>query len=870
MGILQYIFYSIVQIHFWRKTMNQNSKPTKAVSANGGKKVKKKSKLRAFGKGFLIGLLILAFAVTGIVSGLMLGWIKTADPLSPEQLQLSKFSSFVYDANGDEIAQLKGEENRVWVDDKDIPENMKNAVLALEDARFYSHPGVDVIGLFSAVIGKITNPSQPMRGASTITQQVIKNISGNDERSAKRKLQEQYNALRLEKGLEKWQILELYLNLVITGPNIYGVETAAKYYFDKGVKDLTLAEAASIAGITNNPSIYSPINSKGRENNKKRQKDCLSNMLKYNMISQEQYEQAINEELNFKEGIIKNSSNQSYYVDAVINDVKNNLMTKYKYSEQAAYRIIYSSGIKIYTNQDPKVQAALDSVYTDDKYFPAGNKDKSAKQAAQSSMVIIDPNNGQIKGLYGGYGVKKADMVFNYATQAKRSPGSTMKPIAVYGPALDLKLITPGTVIDDSPIYLDNKSPNPYPMNYDKTYAGLMPIRDAVRNSINVVAAQVWQKVGADQSLKYLKRSGIELDKKKDGYLAPMALGAVTDGLSPLQLTAAYVPFVNKGLYYQPTTYSKVLDNKGNVLLENKPKSTVVYDDERAAYLMTNILQDVVSNGTAYPYGIIKNSKGEVIPTAGKTGTTSDNKDKWFVGFSTNYVAATWYGYPTPTVLRQDEYNNSLKIWNAVMTKVHAEVKPTEFTRPPKIVEKTICMESGQSVSDLCALDQRGQNAIRYGELFIEGTEPSDSDKCDIHVQVKVDKDSRDSYGRKLLAGPNCPTSSIENMVYMKRKVPYDPDKNGGIVPADFIYELPSLLCQIHNGPGSTKATSTPSPSISPSPTPGSTSGKGNGKTTSDKTSSSITSTPTPTATATPATDSSGSLIKDIFNKITQ
>jgi len=855
--------------------MNQNIKSAKADKGAGGKKVKKKNtKLRAFGKGFLIGLLILTFAVVGLGSGLMIGWVRSAEPLSPEDLQLSKFSSFVYDADGKEIAQLKGDENRIWVSEKDIPENMKNAVLALEDARFYSHPGVDLIGLISATFGKITNPSQPMRGASTLTQQVIKNISGNDERSIKRKLQEQYNALLLEKSLEKWQILELYLNLAVMGPNIYGVQTASQYYFNKDVKDLTLAEAASIAGITNNPSIYSPITTKGRENNKKRQADCLNNMLKYNMITQEEYNQAITEELKFSEGNIKNTSKQSYFVDAVINDVKNDLMTKYKYSEQAAYRIIYSSGIKIYTTQDSKVQAALDSVFTDDKYFPAGNKDKSAKQAAQSSMVIISPENGQVKGLYGGYGEKKADMVFNYATQAKRSPGSTMKPIAVYGPALDLKLITPGTVIDDSPVYLDKNSTEPYPMNYDKTFAGLTPIRDAVRNSVNVVASQVWQKVGADNSLKYLKRSGIDLDKRKDGYLAPMALGALTDGLSPLQLTAAYVPFVNKGMYFEPTTYTKVLDNKGNVLLENKPKSTVVYDDERAAYLMTNMMQDVVANGTAYPYGIIKNSKGEVIPTAGKTGTTSDNKDKWFVGFSTQYVAATWYGYPTPTTIRQDETNNALKIWNGVMTKVLADAKPTEFTRPPKIVEKNICYESGKTPTELCADDPRGSNAIRYGELFIEGTEPKDSDKCDIHVQVKVDKDSRDSYGRKLLAGPNCPTSSIENMVYVKRKVPYDPEKNGGIIPGDFIYELPSLLCQIHNGPGSSKVTATPSPT--PGATPksnGSNSGtNGNnnsgtnnstGNGTDNKTGSNTSPTPTPSATP-------GGFIKDIFNKITQ
>jgi Membrane carboxypeptidase/penicillin-binding protein len=382
-----------------------------------------------------------------------------------------------------------------------------------------------------------------------------------------------------------------------------------------------------------------------------------------------------------------------------------------------------------------------------------------------------------------------------------------MKPIAVYGPALDQKIITPGSIFNDEPVYLNKNSTDPYPLNYDKSFSGLMAIRDAVRNSINVVAAQVWQKVGADQSLKYLKRSGIELDKKKDGFLAPLALGALTDGLAPIQLAGAYIPFANKGMYYQPVTYTKVLDAKGNVLLENKPKSTVVYDDERAAYLMTNILQDVVTNGTAYPYGIIKNSKGEVIPTAGKTGTTSDNKDKWFVGFSTKYVAATWYGYPTPTVLKESEYNNALKIWNAVMTKVLANAKPEEFTRPSKIVEKNICLESGKLATEYCVLGTKGQEEIRYGELFIEGTEPKET--CDIHLKPKVE-------------------------------------------------ETP-------------KPTISPTPSTSPTPTPGAgtktdnskNGGKDNGKTTTN-------SQATPTPTATPQTDSSGNLIKNVFDKITQ
>lgn len=809
---------------------------TKAVSKNTAKQKKqpssgKKLTLR-IGKILLVTLLVISCVVVGSLSGLAFGYIRTASPISPSDLQISKFSSFVYDANGTEISQLRGEENRVWVDDKDIPQHVKNAFVALEDERFLKHPGVDIWGLASAAFKKLTNPGAPMRGASTITQQVIKVSTGKDERSLKRKIQEQYNAVMLERSLEKWQILELYMNLVTMGPNIYGVQTAAKYYFNKEAKDLTIAEAACIAGITNNPSIYSPITTKGRENNKKRQKDCLNNMLRLGMISQAQYDEAINQELQFVEGNIKNTSKQSYFVDQVINDVKKDLMAKYNYSEQAAYRIIYSGGVKIYTTMDPTVQNAMDEVFKDEKYFPKGNKDKSPEFAAQAAMVILDPMTGQVRGMYGGSGEKKGDMIFNYATQAKRQPGSTIKPIAIYGPALDLKQITAGTVFDDAPIYMDKANPNKlYPQNYDFDYKGLMAIRDAIRQSINVVATKVWMNLGADQSLKYLKRAGIDLDKNKDGYLAPLALGALTNGINTYQLAAAYTPFVNKGMYTQPTTYTKVLDKDDKVLLENKPKSTVVYDDERTAYIMTDMMKDVLSNGTAAGYGI-KNGKGELIPAGGKTGTTSDNIDKWFVGFSKYYVGATWYGYAntgkTPTVIPDAERSNALKIWNAVMTKVHKDLKPVDFERPNGIVEKNFCLKSGKAVSDLCARDPRGQETIRYGELFVKGTEPRDEDKCDVHVLAKVDKDSRDGFGRTLLAGPNCPPSSIEERVFVKRKESVIKNEDGPY-PNDWIYEYPEgKYCQIHNDPatlnpdGTLKATPKPSATPNPSSTPGS------------------------------------------------
>ncbi|MDF2523007.1 MAG: penicillin-binding protein family [Clostridiales bacterium] len=777
---------------------------TKAASGNAPKKKKQLSPSKKFTLTVLRILVILVVAIScaaaGILGGAIYGYIKTAAPIDAKDFNL-KMSSFVYDNDGQEIALLKGDENRVWVDDKDIPQHVKDAFISLEDERFEQHKGVDYYGLMVAAFDKLTHPQRPMRGASTITMQVVKVTSGNDARSIQRKVQEQWAALQLEKQLSKWQILELYMNLVITGPNIYGVEAASKYYFNKDVQDLTIAEAASIAGITNNPSIYSPITTKGRENNKARQKIALGNMLRLGKITQAQYDKAITEELKFEEGTMKKTSKQSYFVDQVINDIRKDLMTQYNYTEQAANKIIFNGGIKIYSTQDMDVQKAMDEIYMDDKYFKVNQK---LQERPQSAMVIIDPENGQVKAMYGGYGEKKADMILNRATQSKRQPGSTMKPIAIYGPALDSKVITAGTVYDDVPVYLNSSTPDkPYPQNYDFTYGGLTPIRDAIRQSINVVASQVFVDLGADQSLKYLKREGFDLDKRNDGNLAPLALGALTNGTNPLQLAAAYVPFVNKGMYTQPTTYSKVLDKDGKVLLEKKQKKNLVYDNEATSYIMTDMLKGVVTNGTAYPYGTVKNANGQTIPTAGKTGTTSDNIDKWFVGYSKYYVGATWYGYDNkgskPTELQGEEREMALKIWNAVMNKVHKNLAPKEFERPSGIVEKNICYESGKIPTELCSQEPRGGDAVRYGELFLKGTEPQDSDVCDIHVRAKLDKNSLDAWGRQLLATPNTPQLSIVEKVLVKRKVPFTPKSTDDKYPKDWIYELPTEYSKLNN-----------------------------------------------------------------------
>ncbi|MCX7921216.1 MAG: PBP1A family penicillin-binding protein [Clostridia bacterium] len=745
--------------------------------------------------------LALSCAIAGIVGGAVFGYIRTAPPISDEQFKISILTTSVYDINDKEIAQLKGSENknRILVKYDQTPKYLRDAFVALEDERFYKHSGVDLKRTFGAGLSFITHAGNAQYGGSTITQQVIKNITGETKVSPQRKVQEQWRALQLEKQLEKWQILELYMNLIYVGENLYGVQAASKAYFNKDVWDLSLAECASLAGITNSPGLFNPLTEKGRERNIKRQKIALQKMLELGFITQQEYDQALSQKLVFNTNYrktVKESSKQSYFVDQVVLDVKRDLMAK-GYSEDLALKTIYNYGLKIYTTQDSNVQNAMDEVFTNVEYFPANKKITDPERQIQSAMVIIDPKTGQVRALYGGYGKKNASLTLNRATQMERSPGSTFKPIADYGPALDAGLITPATIVDDVPVYMDtqNKS-KPYPTNYESgKYLGLLSIHDAVKHSQNVVAAKVWRDIlGPDLSIEYLKKVGINRENEKN---VSLALGGLHKGVNPLIMAASYVPFVNKGMYYEPITYTRVENRDGEVILEKKPmqKKNIAYK-ESAAYVMTNIMKSVVTSGTAYPYGIIKNKSGQVIPTAGKTGTSSSFKDKWFVGFSPYYVGATWAGFDNNKSLRGNDYQ-ALKVWHEVMQRVHKNMEPQNFSEPDGIVKKAICIYSGKTPTDLCYRDPRG-SAVRT-EVFVKGTEPGDDDKCDVHITASVCKDSKDIYGRNLVFGPSCPTTSLLQKVFIVRKEPYMPARPGDPYPQDWKLELPAgEYCTVH------------------------------------------------------------------------
>lgn len=549
------------------------------------------------------------------------------------------------------------------------------------------------------------------------------------------------------------------------------------------------------------------------ENNKKKQKIILDKMLELGHIDETEHRDAVNEELQFKRGVKQErTSKQSYFVDQVIEDVLRDLQEEKGYSEVIASRMLYSGGLKIYATIDPKVQAALDNVFKNPENFPELDEDIQPEAA----MLVMDPYTGQVKGMVGGRGEKTAQRTLNRATQTYRQPGSAIKPIGVYAPALEYGVITPATVVDDTPITVGSWSPN----NYDHTFRGLTPVRTAVENSVNIIAVKVLEKLGIENSFNFLTTnlgitSLVEQEQRADGKiytdknLNSLSLGGLTDGMSVLEMTASYVPFVNRGLYTTPYTYTKVLDYEGNVLLEKK-KYTNIAMSEQTAFLTMNMLQTAMQRGTGTTARLANG-----MPAGGKTGTTNDQKDRWFVGCTPYYVAATWFGFDDPKNMNyflRNRPNPAAVLWKAVMDEIHDGLEAKDFPIPSGIVQTQVCMDSGQKPSELCYKDPRGARV--RSEYFKKGTEPTET--CKVHVVEKIDKSTQ------LLANEFCPPDLVEERVFIVRPAPFVPNldsKGNTVLPFDAKYELPAEeYCNVH-GPGKTSSVtsseSTPANNVS-------------------------------------------------------
>lgn len=789
---------------------------------------KKRKKFKAW-KAILLFLVLIVLVTIGAGTGVVMAYINTAPQINPEDFtkKLAQTST-IYDKDGKYVESIHGVQSRTYVPLSQVKRYTQNAFIAIEDERFREHFGIDpkrIVGAFLADL----KTGRPDQGASTITQQLIKNTMLTTDKVWKRKIQEAYLAIKLTKQLSKDQVLEYYLNTILLGGSSYGVQAASEYYFNKNVDQLTIAESALIAGLTQSPNKYNPyFNAKTPDVYKDRTMQVLSKMLENKFINQQEYETASKEVAAMNEKTFKKKDDSTdlkyqWFMEDAIDSVAKDLKDKYHYTSQQVNQMIYTGGLKIYTTIDPKVQDVVNKVANDPKYYPKLYKniatwgtDKIIQP--QIGVVINDYKTGQVRAELGGRGTQPQRSQ-NRATSIARQPGSSMKPLAVYGPAFDLGY-SPASIIDDSPFTPEESALAPTwgkegPHNFDRSYSGQTTIRDAVRRSLNVVAAKLILKIGPDVSTQYIKKFGITTLVETGAYndAGPAkSLGGLTNGVTPLEMSAAYGVFGNGGKYVEPIFYTKVVDSEGKVLLEKK-SATHQAISPQAAYLMTDTLKGVITSGTGT---WVRTKAGfRSMPSAGKTGTTNEDADAYFAGYTAYYSGAIWMGHDLPSmgITRGKNSNKTLSssdvawMWGDIMKQIHEGLQVKDFEKPSGIVTASVCKDSGQLPTDLCSKDPRGNRVIT--DMFAEGTVPTD--RCAIHTTALVDT----STGK--LATEFCPPDLVKEQVFLKK--PY-PDTNSRV--KDYIYQLPTQTCDVHN------ASYTP-PTPTPEPTPPGNDGNNNG-----------------------------------------
>ena len=659
-------------------------------------------------------------------------------------------------------------ENRIWADLEQIPKDLQKAVVAIEDKRFYTHKGVDWHGTARAIFSTIFGGS--VQGGSTITQQLVKNVTGDNQNTVKRKVMEIYRAQELEKRYEKDEILEAYLNEVYFGYSCYGVVTASLKYFNKDVSELSLAECASLVAITNNPSLYDPLQTDwGLENNRTRQLLVLGAMLEQGKIDQAAYDAAKEENVVFSNGYTilggrvdvdtdkkddtdtdggdeqpeeeteTATSSQSYFTDAVIEDVAAALVEKYGLTDstnpvtgkvttafEQGVNMVYGKGYKIYTTQNPDYQKIAEEVCTDTSNLPytssyTNSYGEKETEQLQVGMTIVDPYTGYVVAMVGGAGVKQYDRGWNWATSARQC-GSAIKPISVYAPALDDGTINGASSIDDYPVMVLNGSV--YPKNANGRYMGLTPLHTAIARSTNTCAVRVVQEYGTSRSYDFMtnKLGFTTLTSQDAQQVGNMGLGGLDRGVTTEEMAAAFAAFANEGIYTAPRTFIRVEDADGNVILENEAKASVAMKDTTAA-LMNSLLQEVINGGTGY--------EGRIsgMHVAGKTGTTNNDQDRYFVGYTPYYSCAVWVGYVHNQRIVASG-NPAASMWQKVMSRIHADLPDKDFFSCSGLTYVKVCADSGLLATDSCAEDCRGSRV--YSALVAADNAPSAY--CNMHT----------------------------------------------------------------------------------------------------------------------------------------
>lgn len=700
------------------------------------------------------GLLICGGAVVCAVACCLIYIIAAAPKLASADVTPSSYRTVVTDDGGDVILTLAGESaNRVYAELAEIPDWLEQAVVAIEDERFYSHGGVDLRGIARAAWRNVTSGSIT-EGASTITQQLIKNNVFTDwtqeETTADkvvRKVQEQWLALQLERRESKEWILENYLNTINMGGGTWGVKTAAMRYFGKELSELTLSECAVLAGITKSPNGYNPL--KNPEQSRERQLLVLGKMLELEMISREEYDEAVNDNVY---GRIQRDNVtpagmeiQSYFEDALVYQVVEDLRRELGYSEEDAWQLLYHGGLTIHSTQNSALQTICEEEINRDEWYHSD---------AQATVVLMEPATGQVKAIVGGRGEKTASLTLNRATSSVRQPGSTIKVVGEYAAALDSRSATLGTVYDDAPhTYSDGTAIR----NASGTYGGRTTIRDAIARSVNVVALKCFQDTGIDRVWSSLERFGFAHLTEEDRVEA-LALGGTHGGVTNLELTAAYSAIANGGVYLEPSYYTEVLDRDGRVLLRRVQEQRTAVQSATAA-LLTEAMQDVLTEGT----GTLAAVSG--LPLAGKSGTSSGVRDAWFVGFSPELACGVWGGYDDFAEQTSSQYVK--KIWKAIMSRSHEIVTANSFTGTEGLSFLKICTKCGNlAVAGLC--DNTVQGNQTWMEYFAPGTEPTEN--CTCHAAVSLCTTSGG------VAGRYCPAAEVEQVAYLVEGTAGTPD----------------------------------------------------------------------------------------------
>lgn len=762
------------------KDSNKSKGPTEKVakSKSANKKLKKKpSKIKRFFKYFFLTILIIGLLVGVVGVGYVVAVIKTTPPLDVNAIYNLNQPSMLFDDQGEFIDDLPSTEIRYIIPYEEMPQNLVNAYISIEDERFMSHGGIDVKRILGAaardvmvILGKQTG----IHGASTITQQLIKNTILATEASAEstpldrvnRKIKEIVLAVQLDKELSKEEIIRSYLNTIPLSGHIYGVEAASRYFFAKNAKDLTLLECAYIAGITQAPTTYSAYNT-GATNYPngyiRRTQTVLSKMLELGYISQADfdtaYAQAEANEFNFSKLDTDYGVNQEWFVYPALEQVKSDLKEKYKYTDDEVNKLLVNGGLKIYTTLNTEMQNSVQSILDERTNLQVDDTssdptDNDGVPKLQASATVIDYKTGQVKVLIGGRG-KQPPTSINRAYFDLKSIGSTTKPLTIYGPAIDTKLITAGTPLDDtsvsSEIIKKYNFGNVNPRNANGSMAGFVTAREALTYSKNLTSIKTVDMLGLDTAIEYGERAGLKYAPESH-TMSALALGQFEqpqgnrDGGNTTILASAYGALGNNGVIYEPSLYTKVEDASGNILLEKEAKPTTLFSPQTAF-----ILYDILKGSS---------SKAEFndIPVAGKTGTTDNSDNFWFAGVTPYYSGSVWIGYDIPQKMNGSS-GSAASLFGKVMSVIHSGLGYTDIEAPSGLVQAKVCKDSGKSPTDLCYQDQRG-NRVKT-EYFIEGTEPKSV--CDVHVMVTVNSSNNK------LANDNTPARLRANKVFIKK-----------------------------------------------------------------------------------------------------